>query len=186
MYRKCVTRKTAQQQRLFEETLLSAIQEQALSEITVSSLCDRAGLSRNIFYRLFDEKQDVLTALVDHTLTSYLAFSTGAPDAGKESHMEVFFSFWQRQKPLLDGLRRSNLSSLLLERSVEYVLTEVPELLSQFHAEDPGLTTDVMLYHISGLMTLVINWHHNGFSKSVSQMARIAEQILLNPPVLWL
>ena len=64
MYTLCSTEKTADQQRIFEKTFLQMLLESNYDDITISELCRRAGLSRRIFYRLFERKSDVLYALL--------------------------------------------------------------------------------------------------------------------------
>ena len=65
MYRKCTTEKAALQQRRFQHALLQAMQQLPYPEITVTALCSQTGLSRKTFYRLFENKDDVLNALID-------------------------------------------------------------------------------------------------------------------------
>ena len=40
--------------------MLSLLKEKPLVEITISELCDRAGVARTSFYRNFQEKEDIL------------------------------------------------------------------------------------------------------------------------------
>lgn len=40
--------------------MLSLLKEKPLVEITISELCDRAGVGRTSFYRNFQEKEDIL------------------------------------------------------------------------------------------------------------------------------
>ena len=56
MYTLCVTEKTAQQQQIFEQTFLQMMLESYYDEITISDLCRRSGLSRKIFYRLYEKR----------------------------------------------------------------------------------------------------------------------------------
>ena len=60
MYTLCATEKTAMQQRQFEEAFIELLREYPYDTITISQLCRYAGLSRKIFYRLFERKSDVL------------------------------------------------------------------------------------------------------------------------------
>ena len=62
MYTMCSTEKTAQQQLKFEETFLQMLLETHYDDITISELCRRAGLSRKIFYRLFEKKAEKAAA----------------------------------------------------------------------------------------------------------------------------
>lgn len=184
MYRRCTTQKTTNQQRLLEKTLLEMLQQQPFSDITVSALCQRAGLSRNIFYRLFDGKQDVLNALIDGAITDYVRFQpVGNPAAwAPGSGVEAFFRHWKAQKPLLDALERNKLSILILERSMLYVFQEDSLTLRVFQGSQPENVTEVLLYHLSGLMTLVLSWYYSGYRKSPEEMAKLAQYILEHPP----
>ena len=49
MYTMCVTEKTAEQQKQFEQTFLQMLLEDDYDNITISDLCRRVGLSRKIF-----------------------------------------------------------------------------------------------------------------------------------------
>ena len=185
MYRRCTTPKTTHQQHHFIRTLLSMLQQQPFGEITVSALCERAGLTRNIFYRLFDSKQDVLRAMVDFAITGYVSYQPpGDPALWQQgSGLVAFFQYWKDQEQLLDALERNGLSTLLLERSMLYVFNEDSDTLRLFRGNKPENVTQVMLYHISGLMTLVLSWHYSGYRKSPEEMAAVTQYILDNPPV---
>ena len=63
MYTMCTTEKTAQQQQVFEQTFVKMMLECHYDEITISDLCRRAGLSRKIFYRLFEKKAEAVYSL---------------------------------------------------------------------------------------------------------------------------
>ena len=68
MYTMCITEKTAEQQKIFEQTFLQMLLENDYDSITISDLCRRAGLSRKIFYRLFEKKADVLLSMIERIL----------------------------------------------------------------------------------------------------------------------
>ena len=53
LYKKCVTEKTAIQQKQITESLLQLMQVKPFPEITVTQLCRHAGVSRRMFYYLF-------------------------------------------------------------------------------------------------------------------------------------
>ena len=69
MYTMCTTEKTAQQQIKFEDTFLQMLLEMHYDDVTISELCRRAGLSRKIFYRLFEKKAETVYNL---TMTELL------------------------------------------------------------------------------------------------------------------
>ena len=68
MYLKCVTEKTANQQKCFEDALLGLMRDVEFDKISVVEICEAAGITRRIFYRLFETKYDCLISAIDHKL----------------------------------------------------------------------------------------------------------------------
>ena len=184
MYTRCTTEKSSLQQQHLEAVLLQEMKTQSYADLTVSGLCEEAGLSRKTFYRLFSNKGDVLCALIDHTLMRYMSFH---PDerlsVGTLDELHLFFEFWLEERALLDVLFANGLSTLLLERSIYYVMNEEPGILRHFCNNLPEFRQEVLLFYVSGIMSLIISWHQTGFRKSVTQMAEIMRALMLTPPV---
>ena len=91
MYTLCTTEKTAQQQQQFEQTFLQMLLESHYDDITISDLCRRAGLTRKMFYRLFEKKADVLSSLIDHSLLNSSNYEPD-PSAGS-GELHRFFAY---------------------------------------------------------------------------------------------
>lgn len=106
MYKRCTTERAAQQQRRIEECLLNEMHKRDYRDITVSSLCEQAELSRKTFYRLFGSKDDVLQALIDHTLMDYAKFRLTPEQIhpGAPAELQRFFCYWIANESLLDAL----------------------------------------------------------------------------------
>ena len=113
MYRQCTTEKTAQQQKVFHIALYEAMQDQRYCDISITDLCAQTGLSRNIFYRLFDCKEDVLYALIDH---SFFECAKTLQYGTSRENLYAFYTYWRNQKPFLDLLKKNRLESLLSVR----------------------------------------------------------------------
>ena len=189
MYKRCTTEKAALQQRKLEECLLSVMQDKPYSEITVSSLCEQTDLSRKTFYRLFESKQDVLDSLIDRTLREYIRYPLPqSPDAAEVSaDLLSFYCFWLEQRKLLDALSKNGMSTMLYDRSIRHVLQEETDILRQLGVV-PSLqeNTEALMFFLSGILTLVVGWHHTGYQKSPLQMAVITEKLLSEPLVQFL
>lgn len=185
MYRHCTTEKTAAQQRLFERTLLETTKEQPYQDISVSQLCQLSGLSRKTFYRLFENKEDVLVALIDHTIMEYEYFDGPSDSIGRDILNEPmnFFAFWRCHKTLLDILNETNKTALLLERTVDHILREQREVRAHFGVDQEPYAEDALLFYISGMMSLVIRWYQSGFARPESEMADLLNRLLYAPPV---
>ena len=179
MYKLCTTEKSANQQRIFTHTLLRLMGEMSYSEISVTELCQRADLSRKTFYRLFGCKDDVLYALVDSYFHAYSAQPTSEPSI--YGHMHRVFSFWKENRDLLDALSKNQQSGLLIERQLAHILREEPQALAEIGAADSPYQQEIMVFFLSALSGLLITWHHDGFRRSVEEMANLCVALLTQP-----
>lgn len=185
MYKSCTTERAAQQQRRIEVCLLTELGKRDYHDITVSALCEQAELSRKTFYRLFGSKEDVLLALIDHTLMDYEKFRlTPAqiqPNAPAE--LQRFFCYWIVNKPLLDALKANHQSSLLLEQAISHVLYEDHTALRWLGGDHHAQAVESTVFYISAIMGLLLNWHHTGFARSPAEMANILLKLMSTPPI---
>lgn len=185
MYKACKTEQSAARQRELEQGLLAAMISHPFDEISISDLCTQIGIPRKSFYRYFSSKEGALHALLDHTLmeieTSHLTAEEKKP-LSLTKELERFFQDWKNQKPLLDALNRSGLSSMLIERAVALAL------LNSIGTPNPPLSLEAVqqkehttAFLVCGLMSTILQWHVNGFKETPDQMAQIAFRLLTQP-----
>ena len=181
MYKYCATEESAQRQRQLERCLLELMLTEAYPAITISHICDRAGLSRKSFYRYFSSKEGCLYALLDHAIFDGAAYYLPEHRTGHSNRMiyERFFSYWKANAPLLDALEQNNMALILAERMLAYCVQEEREF-RYFFRDQADESTERTVFYISGITGLVLTWHRNGFSKSVTQMAKILSDMIDN------
>lgn len=185
MYKACKTEQSATRQRELEQGLLAAMGSHPFDEISISDLCAQIGIPRKSFYRYFSSKEGALHALLDHTLmeleTTHLSTERDK-SLSFTKELEQFFQCWKEQKPLLDALNRSGLSSVLIERAVELAVSDSSSapvrLLSQEAVQQKDHATAFL---ICGLMSTVLQWYHDGYRETPAQMAKIAHRLLTKP-----
>ncbi|MBO7252763.1 MAG: TetR/AcrR family transcriptional regulator [Oscillospiraceae bacterium] len=185
MYKRCTSENAARLQREVESCLVRAMLKYSYQDIKVTSLCESSGLSRRNFYRLFDTKDDVLYALIDHAIVGYAGYTLPtdqvAPDISVE--LQSFFSYWYQQQPLLDALYKNKMSSLLVERIMMHVASEDGQTMRMIDADNHQNGTEKFVFFMQGFIGLVIYWHHSGYAKSINEMASIAQELFSTPPV---
>lgn len=173
MYRNCTTELSARHQRQVTDALLELMQKMPYEDITVTLLCQTAGLSRRVFYHLFSNKTGALHALVDHKLLDIESYGREIP-----SDALRFFRYWMDQKTFLDVLNANGYSGLLLERLISRVLTEDYDVLYWLRSNGwIDNSQEVIVFGLSGLMGLVYSWYYSGYRKSPEEMAALVAQI---------
>lgn len=180
MAKTCTTEKTAIRQRWIENGLLELMQKSKFEDITVIDLCRHLELSRRSFYRYFEDMDDVLDSLINHTFQDMAITDTGLT----VPELEKYYEFWLRNKPMLSALAYSGMYSKFIQCALKYTNEET--LNEYLSVDDLGmdLRREMNLFVISGLSSLLISWHAEGFQKSPNQMARIAYRMLSAPLLL--
>lgn len=179
MYKHCATEESVRRQRQLEQCLQELMLAENFSHITISHICNRAGISRKSFYRYFSSKEGCLYALLDHAIFDGASYylPDHHSDQSTKFIYERFFSYWQSKEQLLDALDRNTMGQLLAERMLEYIVQEEHEF-RYFLREQADESSERSVFYISGIMGLVISWHKSGFSKSAVQMAKILSDMI--------
>lgn len=160
MYKICKTAKSEARQMEFQETLLRMLKKQKMKEVTIVSLCQEMEISRKTFYQYFDTIEDVLYMIVDKELRSGFLLLELKPQ------IKDFFEFWKKKKSLLDILEKNEMSQILVDRAYS---------ISSINDKDQMFTVQHMKYAgwISGIMTVLILWHHGGMQQSSGEMEEL-------------
>ena len=181
MYTLCVTEKTAQQQKAFEETFLQMLLESHYDTITISDLCRRAGLSLKIFYRLFEKKADVLYSMIDRALMEVDYYIPDESVGPGELHR--FFAFWQHKKDLLDALLKHQNSSLLTDRAIRFAMREAGSPVHTFGGDADKGSYEAIVFYISGIFSVLLVWHAQNYNRSIDEMSALMMDLLSTPAV---
>ena len=183
MYKLCKTEQSVRRQRELELGLQSLMLQRRYEDISVSDLCTQMEMPRKSFYRYFSSKEGCLFALVDHTLIEFFQtqLSADAELSGTQiGDLGRYFLFWRERADLLEALQRNGLSGTLMERSMALALRErlMPRYLQ---GADPHIQQLAMSFSVCGLLSMVIQWHNQGFKTTPEEMTRIAVSILTQP-----
>ena len=181
MYKHCNTEEGVRRQRQLEQCLLELMAEIPYGAITVGQICETAGVSRKAFYRYFSSKDGCLHALLDHVIMDGSAYYM--PESrGKISDCEFcirIFEYWQRQTPLLDALEHNEKNLQLLQRIIHYIREEETDFARYMEVPENSLMEHIV-FTVSGVMGLVLTWHHEGYPKSAQQMGELLYQMIQN------
>ena len=183
MYKQCLTEQSAQRQRQLEQGLLDAMCKHHYDQISVTDLCQQMGIPRKAFYRYFSDKDGALQSLIDHALMDFDTFSyvNGIDDVGDAVYyMEKVFGYWVENKQLLDALAYSGLSAVLIQRAIRYT-QELDTLPTFLKSMDQKLRNYGTMFAVCGLMTMIVQWHHDGFDLELSQISKVAIRLISEP-----
>ncbi len=184
MYKACKTQQSAKRQQYIADCLLRMWCRQSYDSITVSALCQDAGVPRKTFYRYFESKDDVFSFVLDSFIVKYENFA--GPYLPGENHsvekdLEKMFSFYQTHDFMIELMLRDDMTSTMVERTAQYIWRQ--EAGIQLQHTSPSVLSRQMavLFTTNGLFALVLDWYKKGYPCPAREMALIAQQLLTKP-----
>lgn len=177
MYKNCTTPDTVLRQRHLETVFMEMLQSTSYHNITVGAVCKQAGVPRGMFYRYFDSKDDVLDAMIDHVLMDYAAFDCNLHALREEQRA---LRYWRQQEGFLRTLLKNNLEGKLFERCLSFGMKEEKTLQRQIFGDNPS-NEATLIFTITGIMSLILYWHKDGYKKSEDEMADCLVRLLTAP-----
>ena len=181
MYKICKTQQSYQRQRIIEDVLIQMMLKEQFNTIKISELCEIAEIPRKAFYRYFDTKEDVLYAVIDHTLMDF-ANICGLTVTDKIftdiDIMVKFYEFWKERSSFIKALENSNCSSLLVERTVFLEMNGVGNVINVHSIKDGLFERNVFAY--TGIFSIMLTWLRTN-DKTPREMAEITVGIMTKP-----
>lgn len=155
--------KIAEQSRMkIAKALLVIMKQYNFKEITITQLTQEAGLSRKTFYRLFTDKEDVLSYLFENLYMECLAQIKSRKIQHYWDVVQCYFDFWQERKPLLLLLKQNNLLSVLFEGAYKYSFEIFEYIRSRDVMDKFSLQLPYMLaYSVGGMHSMLLKWVEN-------------------------
>ena len=182
MYKLCQTEQSYKRQRELETGLLQLMLRRNYEDISVSDLCEYMQIPRKSFYRYFASKDGALYALIDHTMADFYQMPIPAKKirGNAVGDLDLYFVFWHQHRDLLDALQRSSLSGILVERATQFSLREslLPHQFKRFRPEIQEMAT---AFSVCGLMSMIFQWHRQGFVIAPDEMTKLAMDLLTSP-----
>ena len=184
MYKLCKTEQSVKRQREIEKCFLEMLKEKNYEDITISEICIRMNMPRKAFYRYFDAKDDVLSAMLDHSMSEYSGFTvdrSGETKRSLEAELEEYFKFWYQRRDMLTALDNSGMIGALIERTINYPVRD-RIITNKFLPNDTEVVRErVFKFAFAGLVYIMIEWYRKGFDLTTREMAKIACRLLRSP-----
>lgn len=184
MYKICKTEQSAKRQRQLEQGLLKAMEQHRFEDISISELCQQMGVPRKSFYRYFSSKDGALHAMIDHTLMEYESYQRESYLATRRTlavDLERFFYFWRSHADMISALEKSGISGVLVQRSIDYALSEAAFPGRFLPGESRKMQNHVVMFAVCGLISMMLKWHQGGYVEPVEELVELASRALTCP-----
>ena len=170
--------------------LISLLKKKPFEYITISELCNEAGVNRSTFYLHYENTADLLNETVKYLIDDFISYFTAA-----EKSLNFDFSTCEREQlnfisdkyliPYLTYIKdnkevfatlMSNGKSLGFEKIHERMFENIfNPILKRFNYPEEDRSY-VMMYYLNGINAINVEWLKNNCQKPISDILRIIKE----------
>ncbi len=167
--------------------LISLLKKKPFEYITVSEVCERAGVNRSTFYLHYETINDLLNETTRYLLNDFLSyFSTDTQSVSLnlmnceldelvfigDKHLTPYLTYINDHKEVFATALLHNKTlgfEDVYKRMFENIFNPI---LDRFHYP-PNNRQYVMMYYLNGINAIVSEWLKNGCNKSIKEISEI-------------
>lgn len=144
------------------DALLKLLEEKPIGEISISELCDFAGIGRASFYRNFESKEDILRRYIHKIFKEWTDEADKKENRPLNESLGLLFAHFEKHKDFY---------SLLNERNLIYLLKDVVIRLCgprPEHCKEEAYASAYFAYSLYGWIEV---WFQRGMQESAEDIA---------------
>ena len=167
--------------------LISLLKKKPFDYITVSEICEEAGVNRSTFYLHYETIGDLLAETTRYLLDDFLAyFSTDTKAIALnlmdcelsdlificDKYLSPYLSYVKDHKEIFGTALLYN-QALGLEDVYKRMFDNIFNPILERFQYTPSNRQYVMMYYLNGVNAIILEWLRNGCDKSIQEIAEI-------------
>ena len=169
--------------------LISLLKKKPFEYITISELCEKAGVNRSTFYLHYENTYDLLDETTQYILDGFLSYFTTdtksiAFNLANNNLDELNFINSEYLTPYLTYIREnkeifstalSHIKSFDFDRVYERMFEHIfNPILDRFHYPEEDRKY-VMMYYLNGINAISLEWVKDDCKKSIEEISKIID-----------
>ena len=142
--------------------LLELLRRKPIEEISISELCELAGIGRASFYRNFNSKEDILLTYIHKLFQEWAAEGSQAENKPLSEFLRSLFSHFEKHRDFYELLNQRNLIYLLKDIIIR-ICGPKPE-----HSKEEAYTRAYIAYTLYGWIEV---WFQRGMQETAEEIA---------------
>jgi len=157
--------------------LKQLLEKKNLSEITITEITSKAGVSRMAFYRNYQNKEEILLAHLDELFHNYYLEIEKLSNKNIFEFSLHFFDYFEKHHQLIELLVKTELSNELLSKFKNYLEKIIIGLLDIDYFKSQSTEIYEIHFLVGGLWNLLLNWIQDGRPNSSEYMAHVIDEL---------
>lgn len=146
------------------DTFIKLLQEKPINTISISELCDGAGVGRASFYRNFESKEDILRAYINSIFSDWITEHNSSDSKSLNELIKSLFTHFEKHKEFYCLLNERKLICLLKDVIID-ICGPKPE-----HSKKEAYTKAFVAYTLYGWIEV---WFQRGMKESAEEISEL-------------
>lgn len=148
-------------------SLIDYLKSGKIDDISISELCDRAGVGRASFYRNYDSKEDVIRQYSNQLIIEWGKQFEGDPNS---SFFNVFGSLFHHYKEY------SDFYTILIRQNMSYLILDTIKFKINLSKDDPNIDAYGKAFFAYGLYGWICEWIDRGMQETPDEINELFKQ----------
>ena len=171
----------------FDKALLSLLEKKPFEYITISEICEKAGVNRSTFYLHYENTRDLLKETISYILDSFTSyFNVNAENITSrfancdlselnyinEKYLHPYLLFIKENKRVFFAVLSQPItfdSNIIFQRLFDNIFSPI---LDRFHYPQDEQNY-VMMFYLNGITAIITEWLKDNCKKSIEEISNI-------------
>lgn len=158
-----------------QKTLVEILAKTDLTDISVTELCNKAGVNRSTFYVYYDNVSDCFEEIEDFIIEELKSAFYQEPERTQGSYLRVYFRLARKYQPIFKAIHRAGIHNSMIHKMVDIN----NELLHEQLFIPFGNERLEYSFIFSGFYGIVEAWINNGCRESDEEMVEILKKLII-------
>lgn len=166
-----------QSKKMLMNGLIKLMETYDFSMITVTQICQEAGLSRRTFYRLYNTREDILDEYMSTLAEEFICMVADTTPHHYTEVAAIYFEFWKQHEIFLNLLKKNKMIEIIYRISGKTAPVVFQKVKPDMKLDDLTLSYSLS-YSLGGLNGMLIRWVEEGMKLSSEQVKTILDGAL--------
>jgi AcrR family transcriptional regulator len=155
------------------DAVMILMDEKPYNKITVSDICEKAGIARPTFYYNYNDIDDVIFEYLMNTVNIEILNSEKSRKEDKQDAIVLLFDFKymvKHQKNLKKIISTADIENRIQRELQKYPMSLIESYKKQLTAEEYLICRYKICYQLTGSLKILFDWFINGMPMPVEKL----------------
>lgn len=161
------------------QSLILLMPTNEYKDLSITSIVEKAGVSRQSFYRNYKSKDDIIIKFFDEVFNDFLCNVQDNHLSASETY-QAYFSTLYNHKDALSIIYNASLDYLIYKILISYTTHFKNNASCEYKDMSPILKSYIIQYQLGGLVSITMEWIKNGLLESPKSLGEITYATSVN------